>query len=67
VQRAQALLDSGEVEEAVAEATRASSMSERVQSERVRSKFADLRHAIGRYQRVSAAADFLQQTRNLEA
>ena len=36
-------------------------------SERVRSKFADLRHAIGRHQRVSATADFLQQTRNLEA
>ena len=66
VQRAQALLDSGEVEEAVTEAARASSMNDRVQSDRVRDKFTDLRDAIGRHQRVSAAADFLQQTRHLE-
>ncbi|MET7934829.1 hypothetical protein [Streptomyces sp. NPDC005322] len=62
VQRAQALLDGGDVEEAVMEASRASSMSDRVQSERVRDRFTDLRRAIGRHHRVSAAADFLQQT-----
>lgn len=66
VQRAQALLDSGEVEEAASEAARASSMNQRVQSDRVRKRFADLRHNMGRHHRVAAVSDFLEQLRHTE-
>ena len=63
VQRAQALLDDGSVEEAAAEATRAVGLFERVQSDRVRGKLDALRKGMSRYRHVPSAADFLEQTR----
>lgn len=63
VQRAQALLDGGNVEEAAREAVHAVRLTGRVQSDRVRGKLTDLRKSMNRYAHVPAAADFLGQTR----
>lgn len=62
-QRAQALLDSGDIEQAVAEAGQASAIAGRVQSERIQGKLGDLRRELRRFAHVPAAADFLEQTR----
>ncbi|MEV6172785.1 hypothetical protein AB0L99_31810 [Streptomyces sp. NPDC051954] len=62
-QRAQALIGSGDVERAAAQAGEAVALAGRVQSERIRDKLADLRQHLQRYAHVSAAADFLEQTR----
>ncbi|GAA1899940.1 hypothetical protein GCM10009837_23240 [Streptomyces durmitorensis] len=67
VQSAQALLDGGEVEQAVAEAGRATAIGERVQSERVQGKLDGLRQQMRRHAHVPAAADFLEQTRRTGA
>jgi hypothetical protein len=66
-QRAQALLDGGDVEEAAAEAGRAVGIAGRVQSERIRGKLGDLRVQMRRHTDVPAAADFLEQTRQMGA
>ncbi|MCI3277666.1 hypothetical protein [Streptomyces cylindrosporus] len=67
LQRAQALLDGGDVEQAVDEAHRTAAMMERVQSDRVRSRLSDLRVQMRRYAgSVPEAADFIEQTRATE-
>ncbi|MFC4471755.1 hypothetical protein ACFPH6_45960 [Streptomyces xiangluensis] len=66
-QRAQALLDDGDIEEAAAEAGRAVGIAGRVQSERIRGKLGDLRLQMRRHMDVPAAADFLEQTRQMGA
>lgn len=63
LQRAQALLDCGEVEGAVVQARRASDMAGRVQSARLRDKFAKVRTALERYPKVPVAREFCEQTR----
>ncbi|MCX4671569.1 hypothetical protein OG453_33605 [Streptomyces sp. NBC_01381] len=67
VQSAQALLDSGEVEQAAVEARRALAIGERVQSERVQGKIDGLSQQMRRHAHVPAAADFLEQTRRAGA
>ncbi|MCX5557540.1 hypothetical protein [Streptomyces sp. NBC_00038] len=62
-QRAQALLDSGDIEQAVTEARQACAIAGRVQSERVQGKLGDLRRELRRFAHVPAAADFFEQTR----
>ncbi|MEU2743201.1 hypothetical protein ABZ656_50130 [Streptomyces sp. NPDC007095] len=67
-QHAQALLDGGEVEHAVAEAARAAVIAKRVQSDRVQDKLDDLRRQMRQHaKRVPDAADFLEQTRQTGA
>ncbi|WP_217166148.1 hypothetical protein [Streptomyces sp. AC512_CC834] len=63
VQRAQALLDGGDIEEATAQAGRAVGLAERVQSDRVRGKIADLRQQLQRHAHVPVAQDFVERTR----
>ncbi|MGW1024175.1 hypothetical protein ACWD4J_10715 [Streptomyces sp. NPDC002577] len=67
VQRAQALLDGGDVEHAAAEAGKAVAIASRVQSERIRGKLGDLRQQMRQHAHVPAAADFLEQTRQTGA
>lgn len=67
VQRAQALLDGGRVEEAAVEADRAAGLVSRVHSERVRDKLNDLRRHLASHARVPAVADFLERTRQTGA
>ncbi|WKX70866.1 hypothetical protein [Streptomyces sp. XD-27] len=67
VQQAKTLLDSGELEESVATATRAVAMSGHVESARVRGKLTDLRREIGAHKKAHAATDFWEQTRDMEA
>lgn len=63
VQRAQALLDGGEVEGAVQEARAAVALTGRVQSERVKGKLSTLRAGIGRYRSLPVVRGFLEETR----
>ncbi|MEU0106562.1 hypothetical protein ABZ322_20995 [Streptomyces sp. NPDC006129] len=64
LQRAQALLDGGDVEHAADEAGQAAAMVARVQSERVRGRLDDLRRQMSRYaSSVPQAANFVAETR----
>ncbi len=64
LQRAQALLDGGDVEHAADEVGQAATMAERVHSDRVRGRLYDLRQQMRRYAgSVPQAADFLERTR----
>ncbi|MBC2906652.1 hypothetical protein [Streptomyces cupreus] len=68
LQRAQALLDGGDVEHAADEAGQAATMAERVHSDRVRGRLSDLRQQMRRYAgSVPEAADFLERTRRTGA
>ncbi|MEV0982026.1 hypothetical protein [Streptomyces sp. NPDC049915] len=67
VQRAQALLDGGKVEQAAVEAGRAAELASRLHSERVRNKLDDLRCRLTPHARVPAVADFLERTRQTGA
>lgn len=67
VQRAQALLDGGDVEEAAAEAGAAVSLAGRVQSDRVRDKIGGLRQQLQRHTQVPAAQEFVERTRRTGA
>jgi tetratricopeptide (TPR) repeat protein len=63
LQRAEALLDGGDVEHAAAEAMEAATLAARMRSERVRGRLDNLRQQMNRYAHVPAAADFLERTR----
>ncbi|MFI6658172.1 hypothetical protein ACIBL8_21915 [Streptomyces sp. NPDC050523] len=67
LQRAQALLDGGDVEHAAAEAGDAVTMAARVHSERVRDRITGLRQQMRHHANVPAARDFLEQTRGTGA
>lgn len=63
LQRAEALLDGGDVEHAATEAGEAATLAARIRSQRVRGRLDNLRQQMNRYARVPAAADFLERTR----
>lgn len=67
LQRAQALLDDGDVEHAATEAGQAVILATRVHSQRIQGRIADLRQQMHRHANVPAAADFLAQTRQTGA
>ncbi|KPI10141.1 hypothetical protein OK074_3144 [Actinobacteria bacterium OK074] len=66
-QRAQALLDGGDVEEAALTAEQAVDIAGHVQSERVRDKLTGLRRQMLHHTRIPAAAEFLEKTRRTGA
>jgi hypothetical protein len=63
LQRAQALLDGGDVEHAAAVAGETVALAARMRSGRVRGRLDDLRQQLCRWAHVPAVADFLEQTR----
>ncbi|MGY6025313.1 hypothetical protein [Streptomyces spinosirectus] len=63
LQRAQALLDGGDIEHAAAEAGQAAGMAQRIRSQRVRQRLGSLRQQMRRHRHVAAAAEFLEMTR----
>lgn len=63
LQRAEALLDGGDVEQAAAEAGEGATLAARIHSERVRGRLDNLRQQMSRYAHVPAASDFLERTR----